>query len=201
MSSVKSRLLRFTVACAKPIGGFVPGKYGSDAPRRPRRSGASILITSAPRSASMHAHIGPAQLVVTSITRTPCSGPVRSRRAPRDRTPIFPLRSPAFRDCGEILLREARLRKRGWRLVTRSVSLITMAEHQFWVGSPRRDRASAGECSCSSGRRDVYQPGSWDLPGGHLAIGESHSRSASRARSTRKPRLMSRSIACSDCTA
>src|SRR5215470_5013876 len=81
-SSARLRLLRLTVACMNESGGCVPGRCGGTR-RAISPSGCSTLITSAPRSASRHAHIGPAQVVVTSTTRRPASGPGRSARASR----------------------------------------------------------------------------------------------------------------------
>src|SRR5216684_6394794 len=79
-SSVRLRLLRLTVACRKLTVLSSPVRNGRT--RRPTSpSVASTLTTSAPRSASRHPHIGPAQLVVASSTRIPCSGPARSLRA------------------------------------------------------------------------------------------------------------------------
>src|SRR5262245_26033038 len=64
----------------KESGGCVPGRCGGTR-RAISPSGCSTLITSAPKSARMQPHIGPAQVVVTSTTRRPASGPLRSRRA------------------------------------------------------------------------------------------------------------------------
>jgi hypothetical protein len=74
------RLFRFTVVCMKERGGSVSGRNGGSR-RLTSPTGGSTLITSAPMSASRQPQSGPAQVVVTSTTRTPSSGPARSRRA------------------------------------------------------------------------------------------------------------------------
>src|ERR1700722_9471388 len=77
MSSVTERLLRFTPT--KYALSLVPGMYGGANPRVSSPApGRSILITSAPRSASICAHVGPARTRVRSKTRRPRSGPVGS---------------------------------------------------------------------------------------------------------------------------
>src|SRR5713226_1281074 len=60
--------------------------------------GSSILMSSAPRSASRHAHIGPAQVVVASTTRTPASGPGRSCRASRKKAALSMVEAPSSGD-------------------------------------------------------------------------------------------------------
>ena len=66
-------------------GGPSPGSV--PAPGPPRRSGASTLITSAPRSASSRATSGPAQTWDISRTLTPRSGAPAARWANRFRWP------------------------------------------------------------------------------------------------------------------
>src|SRR5208283_1795141 len=87
-SNTRLRLLRLTEACMKDNGGSVPGKNGGRK-RDTSPPAGSTLITSAPRSASKHPHIGPAQVVVASSTVTPASGPVRSVRASAKKSHFF----------------------------------------------------------------------------------------------------------------
>ena len=81
-SSVRLRLFRFTVACMNETGAVGPGSIGGTR-RASSPLGCSTLMTSAPRSASTQPAIGPAQVVVSSTTRTSASGPARSWRASR----------------------------------------------------------------------------------------------------------------------
>ena len=72
----------------KDSGGLVPGRNGG----RNRDTSppvGSTLITSAPKSASKHPHIGPAHVVVASSTFTPANGPVRSVRASAKKSHFF----------------------------------------------------------------------------------------------------------------
>ena len=73
-SSARLRLLRFTVSCMNESGGSEPGRNGGER-RAISPAGCSTFTTSAPKSASRQPHIGPAQVVVASSTRTPASGP------------------------------------------------------------------------------------------------------------------------------
>src|SRR5580658_6881450 len=77
MSSVTDILLRFTPT--KYALSFVPGMNGGAKPRVSSPApGRSILMTSAPRSPSIWAQVGPARTRVRSNTRRPFSGPVVS---------------------------------------------------------------------------------------------------------------------------
>ena len=62
---------------------------------------------------------------------------------------------------------------RKWRLDCRPASLIAMAEQQFYVGihGVIASRGRMLVLKRASGMN--YRAGSWDLPGGHIALGES----------------------------
>src|SRR5271166_665363 len=77
MSSVTERLLRFTPT--KYALSLVPGMNGGAKPRvSSPEPGFSILITSAPKSASICTQVGPASTRVRSNTLMPLSGPAGS---------------------------------------------------------------------------------------------------------------------------
>src|SRR5262245_26829124 len=89
-------------------GGSVPGRNGGSR-RATSPAGCSTFTTSAPKSASRQPHIGPAQVVVASSTRTPASGPGRSRRASRKNS-AFSMRispRPPVLQRGRLFHREA----------------------------------------------------------------------------------------------
>jgi 8-oxo-dGTP diphosphatase len=73
----------------------------------------------------------------------------------------------------EILLRRAAFSQTRWRLIVRSVSVNAMAEDQFWVGVHGVIARGGKLLVLKRASTMAYKPGSWDLPGGHLKIGES----------------------------
>ena len=72
----------------------------------------------------------------------------------------------------EILLRRASFSQTRWRPIRRSVNVTAMAEDQFWVGVHGVIARGGTLLLLKRAPTMTYKPGSWDLPGGHLRIGE-----------------------------
>ena len=62
---------------------------------------------------------------------------------------------------------------RKWRLDYRPATLITMAEQQFYVGIHGVIASRGRVLVLKRAPAMNYRPGDWDLPGGHIALGES----------------------------
>jgi 8-oxo-dGTP diphosphatase len=62
---------------------------------------------------------------------------------------------------------------RKWRPDNRAASLIAMAEQQFYVGIHGAIASRGRILVLKRAPMMIYRPNSWDLPGGHIALGES----------------------------
>ena len=85
-----------------------------------------------------------------------------------------------------VLRKRVRRQSRKWSVGARVGSLIAMAEQQFFVGihGVIANRGRVLVLKRAPGM--PYRPGSWDLPGGHLALNKS-SRIACSEKFARKP--------------
>src|SRR5258708_2548386 len=94
-----------------------------------------------------------------------------SRAARRDRIQIFSCAHPPERS--NLLPERPARQTRKWRTDNRPASLITMAEQQFFVGIHGVIASRGRILVLKRAPVMIYRPGSWDLPGGHIALGES----------------------------